>query len=212
MPTPTTILGTYPDATPIRIGCPVVDEPAMGWDTLRETLWMPSRTALARGAVRSYDGGTFYVQDLKVVEYRAGFPVMEVVSMGWANETKAAKWDATANVAEDLSLLNPEYVFLGSQITVWRWSFPRVIKQYISNAVPSIPAHIGVPSVPDYLFGLPGQQWAIGALGTGWVASGWVGESRVPSLLPGTEVCLVTDSWIYDPGYLDRNESTTVEL
>lgn len=208
----TTILGTYPDATPIRIGCPVVDEPAMGWDTLRETLWMPSRTALARGAVRSYDGGTFYVQDLKVIEYRAGFPVMEVVSMGWANETKAAKWDATANVAEDLNLLNPEYVFLGSQITVWRWSFPRVIKQYLANAVPSIPSHIGVPSVPDYLFGLPGQQWAISALGNGWQASGWVGESRVPSLLPGTEKCLVTDSWIYDPGYLDRNEATTLEF
>jgi hypothetical protein len=211
MPAATTILGAYPDATPIRIGCPVVEEPSMGWDSLRETLWMPSRTALPRGTVRSYDGGTYYVQESRVVEYRAGYPVMEVTSLGWANASKEAKWDATANVAEDLTLLNPEYVFIGSTITVWRWSFPRVIKQYLSTSIPSIPAHIGASLVPELTFGLAAQPWFISALGNGWQAFGWVGESRVPSVLPGTSVCMVTDSWIYDPGYLDRNEATTFE-
>lgn len=212
MPTTATILGTYPDSTPIRIGCPQVEEPAVGWDILRETLWMPSRNALPRGTARSYDGGTFYVQDCKVIEYRAGFPVCEVTSYGWANATKDAKWSATANVSEDLALLNPEYIFIGSQITVWRWSFPRVIKSYLSATIPSIPAHIGVPMAPDLTFGLAAQPWFISAFGTGWTASGWVGESRVPDVLPGTDKCLVTDSWIFDPGYLDRNESTTVQL
>lgn len=213
MPATTTILGNYPDSTPIRIGCPQVEEPATGWDVLRETLWMPSRNALPRGTVRLYDGGKYYVQDCKVIDYRGGFPVCEVTSMGWANETKEAKWSATGNVAEDLGLLNPEYIFIGSIITIWRQSFPRVIKQYLSDSIPSLPAHIGVPWPPDQTFGLPPQAWYITPYGTnGWYASGWVGESRVPELLPGTSAALITDSWIYDPGYFDRNASTTFEV
>ena len=214
------LLGLTPPNAPeraIRIGCPLVEQPAQGWDILRETLWVPRRNYLPKGTPRQPPEGAeglFVVQDERTVEYRGGFPVIELISLGLA-DGKPAKWTASAAAAEDLSLINANYY--SAPWTIWRQSYPRVTKMWIAHQPPNVLDHVSVPSVPEQTFGLPAtawelSPWVLSPAGDLWQASGWVGESRNVDTLPGAEMSLVVDTWLYDPGYVDRNEGTVIDF
>jgi len=200
-----TIIGTQrPEGLElIPVGCPQAESLATGWDILREEFWAGSINAIQRGQTRTFEDGTYIVQDIRVGEYRAGKPMLEVTSLGIAGGYKDYKIFASGMVAEDTSL-----AYATSDI--WRNTNPRVTKLWLSTTVPSIVAHVGIPSVPPILFGYPGDAWSFLPIITdsvvvGWDADGWVGESRTPDLLPGSTYCMVTDVWIYDMGYTDRD-------
>lgn len=196
----------------IRLGCPTYESPAVGWDFMREELWVPRAHFIPRGTQRLPPAGAeglFVAQEERILRYLAGFPVIELISIGLA-DGKPAKWSSSAAVAEDLQLLNMTYY---SPSTIWRQTYPRVTKLWIAHQPPDLLAHCGVPSVPEETFGQPRTPWSLyPAGGIAWNASGWVGESRNNDVLPGAQLTLVVDTWLYDPGYLDRNETTLVEF
>lgn len=202
-----TILGMQPPTDrEIPIGNYDLELPSTGWDTLRERLWLPHPFWVKKGDVREGpepEGGSFIVQDLRVVDWRAGKPILEVVSLGVATQAgKDFKVSlGNAGVSEDLSLMvNPTF-------TIWRKSYPRVTKLWVSMTTPSVYDHAGVGSVPPETFGLGGAAWSsIWLADNNWAASGWMGEDRQIDKLPGSTACLVTDTWVLDPGE-DRDGS-----
>ena len=205
---PTLIIGTQrPVLEPVLVGNPALEQPPEGWDVLRERLWLPHPSFLPRGSVRQGpepEGGIFIVQDLRTVEWQAGCPIVDVTSLGIAaaDAEKAYKLECSGNLSEDLSLASGEYL----TATIWRIGHPRVTKRWVSPTVPAVFEHVGVASVPPDTFGIGGGPWSIAWVAAdNWAASGWMGESRVPVKLPGSDHCLVTDTWLYDPGYADRD-------
>jgi len=203
----TTILGQQPPTDDsVVLGTPQLDMPATGWDTLTERLWLPHPFWIPRGSLRDGpgpEGGLFVVQDMRVTEWLAGRPVVVLTSVGIAVQgERDYKLECTgAGVGEDLSLMAP------STYTIWRKSYPRVSKLWVSLTTPSVYDHVGVPSVPPFTFGIGGANWsAIYVAENNWSASGWMGEARNITRLPGSTACLVTDSWVYDPGE-DRDGS-----
>lgn len=210
MPSPqVTALGIQPPVdTAIIVGNQELEQPAEGWDTLKEKLWLPHPYWLKKGQVREYQGpgaeqGTFIVQDLRTVDWWAGRPVVEVISKGIAYaDGKDYKIECSGGLNEDLSLASGAYL----AATIWRLGYPRVTKYWVSLETPAILDHVGVASVPPVTFGLPATPWAIAWVSaSSWTAAGWIGESRTPQRLPGSTACLVTDSWLYDLGYPDRD-------
>lgn len=190
----------------IPIGRPMLERPADGWDVLRERLWLPHEFWIQRGTLREGpgpEGGLFIVQDFRTVEWWGGRPVVEVTSVGIATQGgKDYKIECSGGLAEDLSLASGLYL----SPTIWRLGYPRVTKLWVSLTTPSIYAHVGVPSLPPDTFGIGGGTWSIAwTSATSWTASGWIGESRNPQRLPGSQACLVSDSWLYDLGYEDRD-------
>jgi hypothetical protein len=189
----------------IRIGCPLLEQPSSGWDVLRETLWLPHPFWLLRGSIRdgpTPEGGTFIAQDFRIMDWKGGRPIVEVTSLGIAaQDGKDYKIECSAGIAEDLTLAsNPGYS------SVWRLSYPRVTKLWVSLTTPDIYDHVGVPSVPPETFGIGGSAWALTYVAPdNWSAIGWIGENRNPQKLPGAAACLVADTWLYDPGYDDRD-------
>lgn len=200
-------LGTQPPTGQEKpIGRPILERPADGWDVLREKLWLPDELWIQRGAVREGpgpEGGRFIVQDFRTVEWLGGRPVVEVTSLGIASQDgKDYKLEASGSLGEDLSMASGTYL----SPTIWRLGYPRVTKLWVSMTTPALYAHIGVPSAPPDTFGLPGNLWNIAWVAAdNWTASGWIGESRTLQQLPGSKACLVTDTWLYDLGYDDRD-------
>lgn len=165
---------------------------------------MPHEYWLKRGDTRDApapETGLFYVQDIRVEGYKAGRPVIVVTSMGIAfADGKDYKIECSSGLSEDFSMITAGYS------TIWRKGYPRVTKLWVSNSTPGVMAHVGVSSVPPETFGLPATPWIISIVSdTNWSAIGWIGESRVPQKLVGCDACLVTDTWIYDLGYSDRD-------
>lgn len=196
-----------PETQAIVIGCPLLEQPATGWDVLRETLWLPDPYFITCGSTRSGpqpQAGTFIVQDLRTVDWKGGRPIVEITSLGIAlSAGKDAKWDISWGISEDLSLASGLYI---ATPTIWRAGYPRVTKLYVSLTTPDVDAHVGVPDTPAELFGLPSGDWSMAwTAADDWVASGWIGETRVPQRLPGSAACLVTDTWLYDTGMADRD-------
>ena len=210
-----TLIGNLDLSQPVSWGCPRVDEPPDGWDTLTEMLWLPDPGFLAKGTERPAPAGLagrFWVQDFRVLDWYAGRPLCEVVSYGLANN-KPEKWTGQGLVNED-----PTLVF-GVWATVFRWQMPRVTKRWISLTTPLLTDHVGVAYVPvrtitspsspspAVAYGAPEFPWTLVQAGKEWTATGWIGESRVNEQLVGADACLVTDTWLFDPGY-DRTDQT----
>lgn len=207
MPAKTTILGNQPPTdSEILVGNPLLEMPATGWDVLREKLWLPHPYWIKRGDLRDApapESGLFVVQDMRTLDWHAGRPLVEVFSLGIAQQDgKDYKIECSASLSEDLSLASGLYL----SPTIWRIGYPRVTKLWVSLTTPSIFAHVGIASVPPDTFGIGGGAWGMSWVSeSNWAASGWLGESRVPQKLPGSNACLVTDTWLYDPGYEDRD-------
>ena len=203
----TRVIGNQPPTDQaIQIECPLLEQPATGWDMLQEKFWVPHPFWFKRGDVRegpAPEGGTFIVQDSRVVAYKAGRPIVEVTSIGIAmQDGKDFKLECSASLGEDLSLASGGYL----SPTIWRLTYPRVTKLWLSLTTPAIFDHVGVASLPPDTFGIGGAPWSMAWVSaTDWAASGWMGESRVPQQLPGSKACLTTDTWVYDPGYDDRD-------
>jgi hypothetical protein len=199
----TRVIGTQPPTDrEIVVGCPHLEQPATGWDVLRETLWLPHPYFIPRGSFRDPpgpEGGTFITQDQRILEWKAGRPMVELISLGIANQDgKDYKIDGSASISEDFSLADWSY-------TIWRLAYPRVTKLWVSLVTPSLGA-VNLPTVPPETFGLPVTPWGMTYVEPGnWSAGGWIAESRTPQQLPGSKACLVTDTWLYDPGYSDRD-------
>jgi len=188
----------------IPIGNAMLEQPADGFDQLREKLWLPHEFWVPRGSLRdgpAPEGGLFIVQDLRTVDWWAGKPVVEVTSLGIAAQGgKDFKMSGGASVNEDLSLMPVTF-------TIWRKTYPRVQKRWVSLTTPAIYDHVNVGSVPPETFGIGGAAWSsVYIAPDNWAASGWMGESREIDKLPGSPACLVTDTWVYDPGE-DRDGS-----
>ena len=202
-----TILGVQPPINrEILVGNPMIESPAVGWDTLVETLWLPHPYFIRRGDLREApppESGLFVVQDFRTVGWRAGKPLVEVISLGICQlDGKDYKLECSGSLSEDLSLSSGDYI----SPTIWRVGYPRVTKLWVSLTTPAVLSHVGIASVPPDTFGIGGSPWSIAWVSpTSWTASGWVGESRNPQQLPGSKACLVTDTWLYDPGYADRD-------
>lgn len=202
----TRVIGQQPPTDrEIRIGCPQLEQPSVGWDTLRELLWLPHDFWLRRGQERDGpgpEGGRFIIQDLKTVDYKAGRPIVEVTSLGIATQDgKDYKVSCNAGVSEDLSLMVP------ITYTVWRKRYPVVTKLWVSLVPVNIYDHVNVPSLPPDTFGIGGAAWSYAYVSaSSWVANGWIGSDRAVDKLPGSSASLITDSWIYDPGE-DRDGS-----
>jgi hypothetical protein len=202
-----TVLGRQPPTNEaILIGNAELEQPAEGWDTLKEKLWLPDPYWLRRGTLRDGPGpeqGIFIVQDMRTVEWYAGRPVVEVISRGIASEAgKDYKLECSGSLNEDISLASGVYL----SPTLWRLGYPRVTKLWVSLTTPAIYAHVGVASVPPDTFGIGGSGWAMSWIAEdNWLAAGWIGESRTPQQLPGSTACLVTDTWLFDVGYADRD-------
>lgn len=200
-----TVLGTQPPTDrEVLIGNPMLECPAEGWDTLRERLWLPHQFWLQRGTVREGpgpEGGTFIVQDFRTVEFWGGRPVVEVTSLGIATQDgKDYKLEASAGISEDFGLAQSPY------FTIWRFGYPRVTKLWVSLTPPLLYDHIGVASAPPNTFGLPASAWSMAWVAAdNWSAVGWIGETRNLQQLPGSHACLVTDTWLFDNGYTDRD-------
>ncbi len=200
-------LGTQPPTDHVvLIGRPVLERPAEGWDTLRERLWLPHEFWIPRGAVRDGpgpEGGIFIAQDFRTIEWWGGRPVVEVISLGIATQGgKDFKLESSCGISEDLSLASGTYL----SPTIWRTGYPRVTKLWVSPTTVAIYDHVGLPSVPPETFGIGGAAWSMSwTAADNWSASGWMGESRTPQRLPGSAYCLVTDTWVYDVGYADRD-------
>ena len=200
-------IGTQPPTDrEIRIGCAQLEQPASGWDVLREMLWLPHPFFVPRGSVREGpgpEGGTFIVQDHRVVDYKGGRPVVEITSLGIATQDgKDYKIEGSGGLSEDLSLASGLYL----TPTIWRAGYPRVTKLWVSLTTPAINDHVFVPYTPPETFGLPTGGWSIAWVSaTNWAAIGWMGETRSLQKLPGSPACLVSDTWLYDPGYADRD-------
>ena len=203
MPALTTILGTQPPIDrAILVGNPKLEMPASGWDVLKETLWLPHAFFIRRGEVRDGPGpevGTFIVQDFTITDWRAGRPMVEVLSLGIATQDgKDYKLECTGGIGEDFSL--------ASSVSIWRKGYPRVTKQWVSLTTPALEDHVHVKYLPPDTFGIGGSEWSMSYVADdNWVASGWIGEHRTLQQLTGSSACLVTDTWLYDPGYADRD-------
>lgn len=200
------VIGTQPPIDhEIPLRCAEVEQPDTGWDTLREELWLPHRFWIRRGQVREGpgpEGGAFIVQNIRPLRMLAGRPVVEVTSLGIATQDgKDYKLTCSGSLSEDLSLASTAI-----SPTIWRIGYPRVTKQWVSLTTPKIFDHVAVASVPPDTFGIGGGPWSMAWVSaTNWAASGWVGETRVPEQLPGSKACLVTDTWLFDVGYGDRD-------
>lgn len=205
MPAPITILGTAPPtASAIAVAMPMVESPASGWDTMTERLWLPHPYYIARGATRTGpEGGTFIVQEMRTVEWRGNRPIVELTSLGIAEVGgKDYKCECSGGLGEDLSLASGIYL----SPTIWRVGYYRVTKLWVSLTTPAVGAHVGLNYDPPERFGLPSGGWSIAwAAADNWAAIGWVGETRNVQQLPGSVASLVTDTWLFDPGYLDRD-------
>lgn len=201
----TTILGTQPPTDrAILVGTPKLEMPATGWNVLKETLWLPHAYFIRRGDVRDGpppEAGYFIVQDFNITDWRAGCPIVEVISLGIAHQDgKDYKLECTYGITEDLGLAAT------TNTTIWRKGYARVTKQWVSLTTPEEDAHVNVPSEPPDTFGLPGGLWGMSYVADdNWAASGWIGENRTSQKLPGADACLVTDTWLYDPGNADRD-------
>ena len=205
MPARTTILGTQPPVDrAIVIGNPKPEMPSSGWDVLKETLWLPHPYFIRRGDVRDGpppESGYFIVQDFNITDWRAGCPIVEVISLGIAQrDGKDFKLECTGGISEDLGLASL------TTTTIWRTGYTRVTKQWVSLTTPRVQDHVNVASVPPDTFGLPATAWGIAFVAAdNWAASGWIGENRSTQQLPGSQAGLTTDTWLYDPGYGDRD-------
>jgi hypothetical protein len=203
----TRVIGKQPPTDQaIQIECPLLEQPATGWDMLQEKFWVPHPYWFKRGDIRegpAPEGGTFVVQDSRVTGYKAGRPIVEVSSIGIAlQDGKDYKLEGSGSISEDLSLASGDAGFP----TIWRKAYPRVTKLWVSLTTPSIYGHVGIAYAPPETFGISNHSWYMTWVdATDWTASGWMGESRVPQQLPGSKACLVTDTWIYDPGNEDRD-------
>lgn len=202
MPAPITAIGTLDFTQPIRWGCPRLDEPEDGWDTMTEMLLLPDPGFLAKGTQRPTPAGLtgkFWVQNVRIAEWHVGRPLAEVTSHGLANG-KPAKWTGQAAVNE------APYV-VTNFVVAYKWTTPRVVKRWISETPVLITDFVSIPLVPDETFGLPRTPYSLSQLGQEWTAFGWFGEDRRIEPLVGTDACLVTDIYAYDIGY-DRTDIT----
>jgi hypothetical protein len=73
----------------MRIGKPVIETPATGWDAVREELWVPYTPYFDRGQRRDLSDmpglaeSELFAQDERVLSWKGGFPVVELLSLGW---------------------------------------------------------------------------------------------------------------------------------
>lgn len=202
-----TILGNQPPVDrEVLIGNAELEMPATGWDVLKETLWLPHPYFIKRGDLRdgpAPESGLFVVQDLAIKGWKAGRPIMEVISLGIAQrDGKDYKIEGSSSLSEDLSLASGLYL----SATIWRVGYPRVTKLWVSPTTPALSDHVGVAYAPPETFGYGNGAWEIAwTSASNWTAAGWIGESRNPQQLPGSKACLVTDTWLLDLGYADRD-------
>lgn len=207
MPATAYLIGRQlPSHEAVPIGTPDLELASEGWDTLKEKLWLPHPYLIKRGSVRDAPGpeqGTFIVQDMRTMDWWAGCPVVEVISKGIAfADGKDYKLEASGATSEDLGLANVDTL----SPTIWRLGYPRVTKLWVSLTTPAIYDHVRVASVPPDTFGIGSGPWSIAWVAPdNWVAAGWIGETRHLQQLPGSKACLVTDTWLYDPGNADRD-------
>lgn len=202
MPAPATLIGSLDLSQPVRWGCPVIAEPAEGWDTMTEKLILPDPGWLTKGTQRPAPAGLtgkFFVQDVQITEWVAGYPLATVISHGLANN-KPAKWEASALINE------APFVELNF-VTAYKFQTPRVTKRWISETKPLLTDFVSLSLVPEETFGFPATAFSLSQSGQEWTASGWLGENRQIQPLVGCQACMVTDIYAYDMGY-DRTDQT----
>lgn len=77
----------------LSLACPVVETSPSGWDIMRERLWVPYSPYFAAGErrdmmldERAQPFAHMLAQEERVVDFKGGFPVIELLSLGFARE------------------------------------------------------------------------------------------------------------------------------
>ncbi len=199
------IIGNYPQFAPMAIQCPVVESPAVGWDILREVLWVPQRNLFPKGTPRATEAGVegvFFVQDEKQIGTRAGRRIIELTSYGIQAE-KGYKADSTAS-----TVVTYGYDNHGSNRHPGKLLWPTVTLQWISptplNALqrvafpqePAEPMSMGIWGPYNWETGIWWNPWtSTASVGT---ANGWYIERTEQSKLIGCDYTLITDYYLLD--------------
>lgn len=199
-------LPTPHDGAVMTLGRPEVDTSSDNWDVMRERLWVPHSPYFQAGDRRDHIlqpqlmGARMMVQSERVVDILAGYPVIELTSLGLA-QTKPWKIVTDGDVQGSI----------GTWDGVIR-NLPTVTVYWFSDTLMDTKSMVPRPGVPPETFG-----WAAsaGSGGVGWYLIGRTIEplpvvtgSRAaqsgltpfdtPNVLPRPTFCFVTDRYVYD--------------
>ncbi len=197
---------------------PRVDTLVEGWDTMRETLWVPYTPYFAKGERRDHVllpeilGAKLVVQDERQIGTRGGYPVIELTSLGLARNKP---WKIVTDADSQGQVAASSLTRNVPTVTVYWFSDTLVDTKSVIpyNAVPpetfNWQAKGGTTGESNnegwYLIGrtiepLPvdtgrvsGAPW----LDTNFPTGGTV--STAVNLAPRPSFCFVTDRYAYDP-------------
>ena len=157
----------------MTLTAPSVDTNAEGWDTMRETLWVPYSPYFTAGERRDHvllpalNAAVMVVQNERVVGIKAGLPVIELTSMGLAQE-KPWKCVTTADTQGTVG---------AGGVTR---NLPTVTCYWFSETLEGTKLYIPWPAVPPETFG-----WQAKALQSGIAnPNGWIIVKRDVDPLP----------------------------
>ncbi|HEY1048585.1 MAG TPA: hypothetical protein VGE39_02475 [Prosthecobacter sp.] len=179
----------------VRIGNPLFEEVESNFDVMRETLWVThiNHPALAQGSLRSIQSGVpgalFQAISKRVVGYKAGRPVVELMSKGWL-ATKEDTWQYRRNVGGDASngLVDGFAYAIRTRFTLTRPTGSGTIKVAPVGNLWGFSTSVWNPTY--------GESWPYFPTGD---ATGWLRASlEVTELPPQTGICRVVDTFAYD--------------
>lgn len=176
------------DSPPIiRLGRPRITRNPKDFDVCEELLWVKdinladlAEGALHTDALRGWikDTGEFWITNLAVQEYKAGFPVVRLTSKGWT-ETKPSYWSTRRAVSGDIANMNLGGFTYATR--VYFSSSAALSQAYTVKSAPSIYASVGFGN--GVISPVYATNWPYQFTGT---TAGWFISSRDVERLPGS--------------------------
>lgn len=171
----------------VSLGMPLFERSDVGWDLMRETLWVPTLThavldagtsRATAAALAGVTGAAFWGQSWRQIGWTGGKPIVELTSKGFI-KAKSVKRDFNHGIAGDVinGFIN------GTAFATVR---------YLSNPTPSGAATL-LATPTGGTWGFPASLWG----GTGDTL-GWLRVRREMDELVGVAVAMVTDTYGYD--------------
>lgn len=196
----------------MTLSAPMVDTDAAGWDTMRETLWVPYAPYFQAGERRDHvllpenPDAVMVVQSERTIGMKAGMPVIELMSSGLARR-KPWKCVTTGDTQGTI----------GSGVIR---NLPTVTCYWFSATIEGTKLVIPYPAVPPETFGW--QAYAGDNSTQGWyiikrdvdplpIITGTVTALELPPTIGGAAtrasanadprpaLCAVVDYYVYDP-------------
>lgn len=199
-------LPTPHDGAVMTLSAPSVDMSSDSWDVMRETLWVPHSPYFAAGERRDHVlqpalmSARMVVQYERVIDIKAGYPVIELTSLGLAR-AKPFKIVIDGDVQ--------------GQVGTWDGvirNLPTVTVYWFSDTLMDTKSMVPRAGVPPYTFNFAAMA---GSAGVGWYFIGRTIEPLpvitgslpaqsgltpfdTPNQAPAPSLCFVTDRYVYD--------------